>query len=95
MYDFVWRPQSCLSDVFSSAVAFKNAKQLEQAKDAYLKEAEAHSSNRAYPKLQERLILHSEIRSTAASDLEFYSDVCKNTYEHILVCSDFWVSRQW
>lgn len=32
-----------------SAVAFKNAKQLEEAKDAYLQEAEAHTNNRTYP----------------------------------------------
>lgn len=31
-----------------SAVAFKNAKQFEQAKDACLREAVAHESNRAY-----------------------------------------------
>lgn len=31
-----------------SAVAFKNAKQFEQAKDACLKEAAAHENNRAY-----------------------------------------------
>jgi len=35
---------------FSSlAVAFKNAKQLEQAKEAYLQEAEAHTNHRSYP----------------------------------------------
>lgn len=33
----------------SPAVAFKNAKQLEQAKEAYLQEAEAHTNNRTYP----------------------------------------------
>ncbi len=32
-----------------SAVAFKNAKQFDQAKDAYLKEAEYHTENKAYP----------------------------------------------
>lgn len=32
-----------------AAVAFKNAKQLEEAKEAYLQEAEAHTNNRAYP----------------------------------------------
>lgn len=31
-----------------SAVAFKNAKQFEQAKDACLREAVAHENNRAY-----------------------------------------------
>lgn len=31
------------------AVAFKNARQLELAKDAYLQEAEAHTNNRSYP----------------------------------------------
>lgn len=31
-----------------SAVAFKNAKQYEQAKDACLREAVAHENNRAY-----------------------------------------------
>lgn len=35
--------------VLSSAVCFKNAKQYEQAKDAYLKEAEYHTENKAYP----------------------------------------------
>lgn len=32
-----------------SAVAFKNAKQFDQAKEAYLKEAEYHTENKAYP----------------------------------------------
>lgn len=32
-----------------SAVCFKNAKQYEQAKDAYLKEAEYHTENKTYP----------------------------------------------
>lgn len=32
-----------------SAVAFKNAKLLEEAKDAYLQEAEAHTNNKTYP----------------------------------------------
>ena len=31
------------------AVCFKNAKQFEQAKDAYLKEAEYHTENKTYP----------------------------------------------
>lgn len=31
------------------AVCFKNAKQYDQAKDAYLKEAEYHTENKAYP----------------------------------------------
>lgn len=31
------------------AVCFKNAKQYEQAKDAYLKEAEYHTENKTYP----------------------------------------------
>ncbi len=36
--------------LFSSpAVAFKNAKQLDQAKEAYLLEAEAHTNHRSYP----------------------------------------------
>lgn len=32
------------------AVCFKNAKQYEQAKDAYLKEAEYHTENKTYPR---------------------------------------------
>lgn len=31
------------------AVCFKNAKQYDQAKDAYLKEAEYHTENKTYP----------------------------------------------
>lgn len=31
------------------AVCFKNAKQYDQAKDAYLKEAECHTENKTYP----------------------------------------------
>lgn len=31
------------------AVAFKNAKMLEEAKEAYLQEAEAHTNNKTYP----------------------------------------------
>ncbi|KAL4616872.1 gamma-soluble NSF attachment protein-like [Arapaima gigas] len=44
-----WKPDydSAASEYAKAAVAFKNAKQLEQAKDAYLKEAECHSNNRA------------------------------------------------
>uniref|UniRef100_A0A3B3RYJ6 Gamma-soluble NSF attachment protein n=1 Tax=Paramormyrops kingsleyae TaxID=1676925 RepID=A0A3B3RYJ6_9TELE len=44
-----WKPDydSAASEYAKAAVAFKNAKQLEQAKDAYLKEAEAHSNNKA------------------------------------------------
>uniref|UniRef100_A0A8C9RJM8 Gamma-soluble NSF attachment protein n=1 Tax=Scleropages formosus TaxID=113540 RepID=A0A8C9RJM8_SCLFO len=46
-----WKPDydSAASEYAKAAVAFKNAKQLEQAKDAYLKEAECHTNNRAYP----------------------------------------------
>lgn len=33
---------------FISALAFKNAKQFDQAKDACLREAVAHENNRAY-----------------------------------------------
>ncbi|XP_043081660.1 N-ethylmaleimide-sensitive factor attachment protein, gamma a [Puntigrus tetrazona] len=44
-----WKPDydSAASEYSKAAVAFKNAKQLEQAKDAYLQEAEAHSNNRS------------------------------------------------
>ncbi|XP_051537913.1 N-ethylmaleimide-sensitive factor attachment protein, gamma a [Myxocyprinus asiaticus] len=43
-----WKPDydSAASEYAKAAVAFKNAKQLEQAKDAYLQEAEAHTNNR-------------------------------------------------
>jgi hypothetical protein len=34
---------------FILAVCFKNAKQFDQAKDAYLKEAEYHTENKTYP----------------------------------------------
>lgn len=42
------------------AVCFKNAKQYEQAKDAYLKEAEYHTENKTYPfcTLQLQQFLH-------------------------------------
>lgn len=33
---------------YIAAVCFKNAKQYEQAKDAYLKEAESHTENKTY-----------------------------------------------
>lgn len=33
---------------FFAAVAFKNAKQFEQAKEAYFKEALSHENNKAY-----------------------------------------------
>ncbi|XP_043923292.1 gamma-soluble NSF attachment protein isoform X1 [Protopterus annectens] len=44
-----WKPDydSAASEYSKAAVAFKNAKQLEQAKDAYLKEAECHENNKA------------------------------------------------
>uniref|UniRef100_A0A673JMS0 Gamma-soluble NSF attachment protein n=1 Tax=Sinocyclocheilus rhinocerous TaxID=307959 RepID=A0A673JMS0_9TELE len=44
-----WKPDydSAASEYAKAAVAFKNARQLEQAKDAYLQEAEAHTSNRS------------------------------------------------
>lgn len=38
-----------MSVILFLAVCFKNAKQYEQAKDAYLKEAEYHTENKAYP----------------------------------------------
>uniref|UniRef100_A0A4W2BLJ7 Gamma-soluble NSF attachment protein n=1 Tax=Bos indicus x Bos taurus TaxID=30522 RepID=A0A4W2BLJ7_BOBOX len=44
-----WKPDydSAASEYGKAAVAFKNAKQFEQAKDACLKEAVAHENNRA------------------------------------------------
>ncbi|KAF4024860.1 hypothetical protein G4228_016923 [Cervus hanglu yarkandensis] len=44
-----WKPDydSAASEYGKAAVAFKNAKQFEQAKDACLKEAAAHENNRA------------------------------------------------
>ncbi|XP_030625534.1 N-ethylmaleimide-sensitive factor attachment protein, gamma a [Chanos chanos] len=44
-----WKPDydSAASEYAKAAVAFKNAKQLEEAKEAYLQEAEAHTNNRA------------------------------------------------
>ncbi|XP_076827495.1 N-ethylmaleimide-sensitive factor attachment protein, gamma a isoform X2 [Brachyhypopomus gauderio] len=44
-----WKPDydSAASEYAKAAVAFKNAKQLEAAKDAYLEEAEAHTNNRS------------------------------------------------
>uniref|UniRef100_A0A8C9VEV4 Gamma-soluble NSF attachment protein n=1 Tax=Scleropages formosus TaxID=113540 RepID=A0A8C9VEV4_SCLFO len=46
-----WKPDydSAASEYAKAAVAFKNAKQFEQAKDAYVKEAEYHTENKAYP----------------------------------------------
>ncbi|XP_041923909.1 gamma-soluble NSF attachment protein-like isoform X2 [Alosa sapidissima] len=43
-----WKPDydSAASEYGKAAVAFKNAKQLEEAKEAYLQEAEAHANNR-------------------------------------------------
>lgn len=43
-----WKPDydSAASEYAKAAVAFKNAKQLEEAKEAYLQEAEAHTNNR-------------------------------------------------
>uniref|UniRef100_A0A3B4DKR0 Gamma-soluble NSF attachment protein n=1 Tax=Pygocentrus nattereri TaxID=42514 RepID=A0A3B4DKR0_PYGNA len=45
-----WKPDydSAASEYAKAAVAFKNAKQLEEAKDAYLQEAEAHTNNRSF-----------------------------------------------
>ncbi|RXM30915.1 Gamma-soluble NSF attachment protein [Acipenser ruthenus] len=44
-----WKPDydSAASEYAKAAVAFKNAKQLDQAKEAYLSEAQAHTDNRA------------------------------------------------
>ncbi|XP_016111241.1 gamma-soluble NSF attachment protein-like [Sinocyclocheilus grahami] len=44
-----WKPDydEAASEMAKAAVAFKNAKQFEQAKDAYLKEAEYHTDNKA------------------------------------------------
>ncbi|KAI7792868.1 N-ethylmaleimide-sensitive factor attachment protein, gamma a [Triplophysa rosa] len=44
-----WKPDydSAASEYAKAAVAFKNARQLELAKDAYLQEAEAHTNNRS------------------------------------------------
>uniref|UniRef100_A0A665XBL3 Gamma-soluble NSF attachment protein n=1 Tax=Echeneis naucrates TaxID=173247 RepID=A0A665XBL3_ECHNA len=46
-----WKPDydSAASEYAKAAVCFKNAKQYEQAKDAYLKEAEYHTENKTYP----------------------------------------------
>uniref|UniRef100_A0A3P8WM18 Gamma-soluble NSF attachment protein n=1 Tax=Cynoglossus semilaevis TaxID=244447 RepID=A0A3P8WM18_CYNSE len=43
-----WKPDydSAASEYGKAAVCFKNAKQYEQAKDAYLKEAESHTENK-------------------------------------------------
>ncbi|KAM9489362.1 N-ethylmaleimide-sensitive factor attachment protein, gamma a isoform 1-T4 [Clarias gariepinus] len=43
-----WKPDydSAASEYGKAAVAFKNAKQLDEAKEAYLQEAEAHTNNR-------------------------------------------------
>uniref|UniRef100_A0A3B3S6N1 Gamma-soluble NSF attachment protein n=1 Tax=Paramormyrops kingsleyae TaxID=1676925 RepID=A0A3B3S6N1_9TELE len=45
-----WKPDydSAASEYSKAAVAFKNAKQFEQAKDAYVKEAEYHTENKAF-----------------------------------------------
>uniref|UniRef100_A0A668AFA5 Gamma-soluble NSF attachment protein n=1 Tax=Myripristis murdjan TaxID=586833 RepID=A0A668AFA5_9TELE len=45
-----WKPDydSAASEYAKAAVCFKNAKQFDQAKDAYLKEAEYHTENKAY-----------------------------------------------
>uniref|UniRef100_A0A3Q3K3B9 Gamma-soluble NSF attachment protein n=1 Tax=Monopterus albus TaxID=43700 RepID=A0A3Q3K3B9_MONAL len=47
-----WKPDydSAASEYAKAAVCFKNAKQYEQAKDAYLKEAENHTENKTYPR---------------------------------------------
>merc|ERR1719309_724781 len=44
-----WKPDydSAASEYGKAAVCFKNAKQYEEAKDAYLKEAEYHTENKA------------------------------------------------
>ncbi|XP_039381667.1 gamma-soluble NSF attachment protein isoform X1 [Mauremys reevesii] len=44
-----WKPDydSAATEYGKAGVAFKNAKQFDQAKDAYLREAEAHANNRA------------------------------------------------
>ncbi|KAI5092806.1 gamma-soluble NSF attachment protein [Silurus meridionalis] len=44
-----WKPDydGAASEMAKAAVAFKNAKQFEQAKDMYLKEAEYHTENKA------------------------------------------------
>ncbi|CAB1349720.1 unnamed protein product [Coregonus sp. 'balchen'] len=43
-----WKPDydSAASEYSKAAVAFKNAKMLEEAKEAYLQEAEAHTNNK-------------------------------------------------
>ncbi|KAJ0059067.1 hypothetical protein NL108_007429, partial [Boleophthalmus pectinirostris] len=45
-----WKPDfdSAASEYSKAAVCFKNAKQYEQAKDAYLKEAEYHTENKTF-----------------------------------------------
>uniref|UniRef100_A0A673BTI0 Gamma-soluble NSF attachment protein n=1 Tax=Sphaeramia orbicularis TaxID=375764 RepID=A0A673BTI0_9TELE len=50
-----WKPDfdSAASEYAKAAVCFKNAKQFDQAKDAYLKEAEYHTENKAYPHCDE------------------------------------------
>ncbi|KAM9552685.1 gamma-soluble NSF attachment protein-like isoform 2-T2 [Salvelinus alpinus] len=45
-----WKPDydSAASEYSKAAVAFKNAKMLEEAKEAYLQEAEAHTNNKTH-----------------------------------------------
>uniref|UniRef100_A0A3B1J4F1 Gamma-soluble NSF attachment protein n=1 Tax=Astyanax mexicanus TaxID=7994 RepID=A0A3B1J4F1_ASTMX len=52
-----WKPDydGAASEMAKAAVAFKNAKQFDQAKDAYLKEAEYHTDNKAYPFPQSKI----------------------------------------
>ncbi|TEA23367.1 hypothetical protein DBR06_SOUSAS910024, partial [Sousa chinensis] len=53
-----WKPDydSAASEYGKAAVAFKNAKQFEQAKDACLREAVAHENNRAYGGLKQAIL---------------------------------------
>uniref|UniRef100_A0A8C1VC11 Gamma-soluble NSF attachment protein n=1 Tax=Cyprinus carpio TaxID=7962 RepID=A0A8C1VC11_CYPCA len=57
-----WKPDydSAASEYAKAAVCFKNARQLEQAKDAYLQEAEAHTGNRSYPSAARAQIQESQ-----------------------------------
>uniref|UniRef100_A0A8C1VC20 Gamma-soluble NSF attachment protein n=1 Tax=Cyprinus carpio TaxID=7962 RepID=A0A8C1VC20_CYPCA len=59
-----WKPDydSAASEYAKAAVCFKNARQLEQAKDAYLQEAEAHTGNRSYPSAARAQIQESVCR---------------------------------
>lgn len=69
------------------AVCFKNAKQYDQAKDAYLKEAECHTENKTYP-LHDLSRVDITVTEPLVLSLTRFTD-CSMLLSKYIACYDF------